>query len=200
MDDRFMELSMSSRAIHRLTAGLVTARKSPKVGITTAEVCIFKIAMEAVLGSFASCSTAKFETWGLVASPPLASRFSLRAMTILNQNFTLRLDVDLKQRVERRCVEMNAQREAYIERGGTERAKVIKELASTAFTMSDVIRRALVVGLDVLEGDEDAIRDWAGPMIESDLKRILAAGYHDSEVMKLLRRIASENAPDPDFG
>ena len=121
-------------------------------------------------------------------------------MTNLNQNFTLRLDVDLKQRVERRCIEMNAQREAYIERGGTERAKVIKEHAPTAFTMSDVIRRALNIGLAVLEGDEGTIRDWLEPMIESDLRRILAAGYHDLEAMKLLRRIASENAPDPDFG
>jgi hypothetical protein len=44
------------------------------------------------------------------------------------------------------------------------------------------------------------IRDWLGPIIKSDLKRILAAGYHDSEAMSLLRRIASESASDPDFG
>ena len=44
------------------------------------------------------------------------------------------------------------------------------------------------------------IRDWIGPVIESDLKRILAAGCHDSEAMNLLRRIAGESAPDPDFG
>jgi len=121
-------------------------------------------------------------------------------MTNLNQNFTLRLDVDLKQRVERRCVEMNAQREAYIERGGTERAKVIAEHAPTAFTMSDVIRRALVVGLDVSDGNLEPLEECLGPVIEDRLQRILARASRDKEAAALLRRIASESEPDPDFG
>ena len=117
-------------------------------------------------------------------------------MTALDRNISLRLDMDLRHRVEKRCADLNAKRAALLEK----RPEFVNGVAPTVFTVSDVIRRALNIGLDILEGDEDAIRDWIGPIIESDLKRILAARYHDSEAMELLRRIASENTPDPDFG
>lgn len=117
-------------------------------------------------------------------------------MMTLDRNISLRLDVDLRHRVEKRCADLNAKRAALLEK----RPEFVNGVAPTVFTVSDVIRRALNIGLAVLEGDEDVIRDWVGPMIESDLKRILAAGCHDSEAMKLLQRIASETAPEPDFG
>jgi len=119
-------------------------------------------------------------------------------MSTPGHNFTLRLDDALKNRVERRTASLNEKRVEWLTQRGPKMKRAVNEFARSQFTMSDTIRRALIVGLDVLEGDEEAVADWVAPLIEERLKRILARGYSDKESAALLRRIA--DGAEPDFG
>jgi len=124
--------------------------------------------------------------------------FSVSPMSTPGHNFTLRLDDALKNRVERRTASLNEKRVEWLTQRGPKMKRAVNEFARSQFTMSDTIRRALIVGLDVLEGDEEAVADWVAPLIEERLKRILARGYSDKESAALLRRIA--DGAEPDFG
>jgi hypothetical protein len=123
-------------------------------------------------------------------------------MPNLDRGISLRLDIETLHRVEQVAAKWNETRLKLKAEGRNLLPGLPFEGANvhTAFTVSDVIRKALNCGLRLWDNDEDFIRDWAWQFFESDLKLILAAGYHDPKAATLLRRIARESSLDPDFG
>lgn len=124
----------------------------------------------------------------------------------LEHTQNVRLDTETLHALERLVAKRNEARAQMIKeqdarKGAGRPYRIEHEIPKSAFTVSDVIRHAIRIGLSIWESNnDDEIRDWAGGVIERDVMRILASGYHDTEAMTLLQRIASKSAPDPDFG
>jgi len=103
--------------------------------------------------------------------------------------------MDALHRVEKYTTVRNDQRLKFLADG--REGKFDTDLRH-AFTASDTLRRAIDIGMAIMEKDEDSIEDYLGPLIEDRLIRILAAGISDPDALKILRRVADQ--AEPDFG
>jgi hypothetical protein len=106
----------------------------------------------------------------------------------LDRTFSIRLPLDLIHRLEKKLASVN-----------TLRAKDHKADRSAPLNFSDVARRAMKVGLDVLERNGDAEEHFEEIFGERLLK-LLASGYRDAATAKMLKKIAASMKPELDFG
>jgi hypothetical protein len=67
-------------------------------------------------------------------------------------------------------------------------------------SISDLVRECISLGLKVNARDPDLMRELADEYLEDDLCVILASGYSNPRAYKILKKIAADSKPEPDFG
>ena len=76
---------------------------------------------------------------------------------------------------------------------GDDRPRKVKNL-------SDVARECMSLGLRLNARDPQLIEDLKAELFGDELKTTLASGYSDPRCYELLKQIAKEVRPEPDFG
>ena len=67
-------------------------------------------------------------------------------------------------------------------------------------TMSDLVRECIALGMKVNARDPDFMRDLLAETFADEVKAILASGYNDPRAYKILKSLAKQAKPEPDFG
>jgi hypothetical protein len=105
---------------------------------------------------------------------------------------SLRLPLDLAHRIESRAAFYNEARRKQNELGGKQ-VEILNQ--------SDIMRRAMSIGLDFMEGGSDRVQDLMLNDFRQTLAAMLALPATNPGALKLLKKIAATApTPDPDFG
>ena len=66
--------------------------------------------------------------------------------------------------------------------------------------MSDLVRECIALGLKLNARDPEFMRDLLAETFADELKAVLASGYNDPRAYKILKSLAKQAQPEPNFG